>query len=427
MSPMNESRAIATLPTPIRLGLVALVSAFAWGCGSDAEPGTDMGDGMEMDMGEGGMGEMDHSQHMMGASTDRQMVHLTRQQEQALGVRYVTVGRRHLERTIRTVGRIVASEARIADVTPKVDGFVETLSVNTTGETVRAGQPLLTIYSPDLLAAQEELVIARRLVERVGDESAEAAENARSMLESARRRLRYWDITEEQIRRLEEEGEVTKALTLVSPVDGVVVQKSVNQGQRIMPGTMLYRIADLSEVWVEGEVFERDLALIEDDAEAHIEVSAFPGQHFMGRVDFVYPVMDVASRTNRVRVAMPNPAGALKPGMFATMFFDVMLDMDQVAVPLEAVIHTGERNLVFVHEQDMLTPREVVLGPQAGEWVQILAGLDAGEEIVGAANFLVDAESRLGTTGGMMPGMQHGAMEPMQPDSAAAAGGHVHD
>ena len=416
------SRVIETVTDTLRYAGALLLVGLVTACGSEPEAAMPMEeDGMDMEM-----GEMDHSQHMMGASTDRQMVHLTPEQERALGVRYVTVQRRHLERTIRTVGRVVASESRIADVTPKVDGFVETLWVNTTGEAVRAGQPLLTLYSPDLLAAQEELVIARRLVERVGDESAEAAQNAQAMLESARRRLRYWDITEEQIRQLEEGGEVTKALTLVSPVDGIVLEKSVNEGQRVMPGTMLYRIADLSEVWVEGEVFERDLALIEDGAEAHIEVNAFPGQHFMGQVDFMYPVMDVTSRTNRVRVAMPNAAGALKPGMFATMFFDVMLSMDEVAVPLEAVIHTGERNLVFIHEDDMLMPREVVLGPQAGDWVQILSGLSAGEEIVGAANFLVDAESRLGTTGGMMPGMQHGAMEPTAPDTAAA-GGHVHD
>ena len=284
------SREMQSMIVAVRyVGIIVLVGLGS-ACGSKPETAMPMNqEGMDM-------GEMDHSQHMMGASTDRQMVHLTPEQERALGVRYVTVQRRHLERAIRTVGRIVASESRIADVTPKVDGFVETLAVNTTGETVRAGQPLLTLYSPDLLAAQEELVIARRLVERVGDESAEAAGNAQAMLESARRRLRYWDITEEQIRRLEEGGEVTKALTLVSPVNGIVLEKSVNEGQRVMPGTMLYRIADLSEVWVEGEVFERDLALIEDGAEAHIEVNAFPGQHFMGRVDFVYPVMDVTSR-----------------------------------------------------------------------------------------------------------------------------------
>jgi Cu(I)/Ag(I) efflux system membrane fusion protein len=148
----------------------------------------------------------------------------------------------------------------------------------------------------------------------------------------------------------------------------------------------------------------------------------------MGRVDFVYPVMDVQSRTNRVRVSLPNPGGRLKPGMFATMFFDAAVGRDELSVPVEAVIVTGERNLVFVHDaQGMLAPREVVLGAHAGPYVQILAGLEEGEEIVAAANFLVDAESRLGSTGGMMPGMQHGAVEPgAMPDSGSSMD-HIHD
>jgi RND family efflux transporter MFP subunit len=382
---------------------------------------------MEEGGGPAGMAEMDHSQHMMGAPTDRQMVHLTPAQERALGVRYVTVGSRRLERTLRTVGRIAASEDRIAEVTPKVEGFVEILSVSTTGASVRRGDPLMTLYSPALVAAQEELLIALRLIERIGSPASPAGADARAMLEAARRRLSYWDISEEQITRLETSGEVQKTLTLVSPVDGVVLDKRVNEGQRVMPGDMLYRIADLGEVWVEGEVFERDVSLVRVGAEAHIEVSAFPGEHVMGRVDFVYPVMDVQSRTNRVRIALPNPGTRLKPGMFATMFFDIVLAADELAVPMEAVILTGERNLVFVHDAaGMLTPREVVLGSEAGAYVQILSGLDEGEEIVAAANFLVDAESRLGTMGGMMPGMQHGSGDlPAARDTST--GGHVHD
>ena len=249
------------------------------------------------------------------------------------------------------------------------------------------------------------------------------------MLEAARRRLRYWDITDAQIAELERTGEVTKTLTLVSPVDGVVLEKNVVEGQRVSPGSTLYRIADLSQVWVEGEVFERDLALIREGMEAHIEVSAFPGEHLMAHVDFVYPVMDVVSRTNRVRAVLPNAGARLKPGMFATVFFDAQIGARELAVPLDAVIVTGERNLVFTHTAEgMLEPREVVLGVHAGDFVQILAGLDAGEEIVAAANFLVDAESRLGTTGGSMPGMQHGAVEPgEQPPTTAGPGGHAHD
>lgn len=409
--------------------LMLVLTAVALGaCGGD--PSTEMdAETMEMEGQATPMGEMDHSQHQAGAPDERQAVHLTPEQERALGVRYYTVEPRPLERTIRTVGRIVASESSVAEVSPKIGGFIESLAVNTTGESVRRGQPLMTVYSPALVAAQEELIIAARLAADVGAQTGAAADNARSMLEAAQRRLRYWDITDAQITKLQETGEVTKTLTLVSPVTGVVLEKNVVQGQKVEPGATLYRIADLSEVWVEGEVFERDLALIREGMEAHIEVAAFPGEHLMAQVEFVYPTMDIASRTNRVRIALPNPDDQLKPGMFATVFFDAQVGAEELSVPLEAVIVTGERNLVFtLDESGMLSPREVVLGVHAGDFVQILAGLEAGEEIVAAANFLVDAESRLGTTGGMMPGMQHGAVEPegATPDTSSM-GDHIHD
>ncbi|MEZ4416544.1 MAG: efflux RND transporter periplasmic adaptor subunit [Gemmatimonadota bacterium] len=372
------------------------------------------------------MGEMDHSQHGGGAPDVRQAVHLTPDQERALGVSYLTVARQDLTRTIRTVGRIEARESGWEDVTPKVAGFVERLWVATTGEPVRRGQPLLGLYSPELVTAQEELLTARRLRDRVGTSASEAAAQAQALVDAARRRLLYWDISEAQIQALEETGAVTKTLALVAPVDGVVLEKPVIEGQRVEPGQLLYRVADLSEVWVEGEVFERDLQLVREGMQAHIEVSAYPGEHRMGNVSFVYPTVDAIARTNAVRVTLPNRDLRLKPGMFATVFFDASLGDDQIVVPVSAVIVTGERSLVFVHEASgMLTPREVVLGAQADPLVQVLSGLTEGEEIVSSANFLIDAESRLGATGGSMPGMQHGAdPAPMAP---AADTGHTHD
>jgi Cu(I)/Ag(I) efflux system membrane fusion protein len=338
----------------------------------------------------------------------RQMVRLTAEQERALGVVYMEVSRRVLERTIRTVGRIEAAEQNVADVTPKIDGFVERLFVATTGETVRRGQPLLALYSPELVAAQEELLTARNLLANVDPTAVEATRSAQAMLDAARRRLAYWDITQQQIERLERTGEVTKDLTLVSPVDGVVLEKNVIEGQRVSAGALLYRLADLSEVWVEGDVFEQDIQFVRVGSLAHIEVAAYPGEHLMGEVSFVYPVVDVNSRTNRVRVTLANRDSRLKPGMFATIFFDAAVEGEVVAVPNDAVMVTGERNLVFVRDAEaMLRPREVVLGPQAEGYVQILAGLEPGETIVASANFLIDAESQLGTTGGDMPGMQH--------------------
>ncbi len=396
--------------------LVALLLAV--GCGDDTDgesPMTGMTAAEHARMQAGGtQGTFDSS----GAAV-RQPVHLTPQQERALGVVYTIPRRETLTRTIRTVGEIMAAEPNVADVTPKIDGFVEVLFVSTTGEWVRRGQRLLSIYSPMLVAAQEELLTAGRLVAQVDSGAGEAWRNAQATLAAARRRLSYWDITDEQITRLEETGEVTKTLTLVSPVTGIVLEKDVLQGQRVTPGVRLYRIADLSVIWVEGEVFEQDLQFVHAGAQAHIEVAAYPGEHLMGRVSFVYPTVDVRSRTNRIRITARNADLRLKPGMFATIFFDAQLGHEVLTVPLEAVVITGERNLVFVRDEDgMLRPREVVLGARAGERVQILRGLADHETIVASANFLVDAESRLGTTGGAMPGVQHGSAQEPKPAPA---------
>lgn len=342
----------------------------------------------------------------------RQPVHLTAAQERALGVVYATVRRQTLVRTIRTVGQIAAPEPKIADITPKIEGYIERLLVNYTGAVVRRGEPLLELYSPMLVAAQEELLTAGRLVAALDSADAQASEawrNARATLEAARRRLAYWDITDQQIARIERTGEMTKTLTLVSPVDGIVLEKNVVEGQQVMPGLRLYRIADLTTVWAEGDVFEQDLQFVRVGSQAHIEVAAYPGQHLMGRVSFVYPTVEQESRTNRVRVTVPNPGLRLKPGMYATIYFDVELPR-VVAVPAQALVATGQRNLVFVREAGgMLVPREVVVGARAGDWIQILSGLAEGETVVAAANFLVDAESRLASTASSMPGMQHGA------------------
>ncbi len=391
-----------------------------------------------------GMTAEEHAMHTSGGggATDsagmemRSAVQLTPEEERALGIVYTTVERGPLARTIRTVGRIEAAEPRIADITPKIEGFVERLYVSTTGEAVRRGQRLLTIYSPALVAAQEELLTAKRLAAQVDTAAREAWRNAQTMLDAARRRLAYWDITDEQIARVEETDEVTKALTLVSPVNGIVLEKHVLEGQRVMAGERLYRIADLSEIWVEGDVFEQDLQFVREGQQAHIEVAAYPGVHIMGRVSFVYPTVDERSRTNRVRLTAPNPELRLKPGMFATMYLDAEIGEDVISVPLDAVVATGERNLIFHrHEDGSLHPHDVVLGARAGDRVQVLAGLEEGEVIVASANFLIDAESRLAGTGGEMPGMQHAghgsAVEPegehTQHADTTSAGGHRHD
>ncbi len=412
---MIRNRTLASL-------LAILVAACGGGQESSSMPGMTAEEHARMLAG-GTQGELD----TLGGAL-RHAVHLTAEQARALGVVYDQVRRETLTKTVRTVGEILASEPRIVDVTPKIEGFVELLYVSTTGESVRREQPLLDLYSPALVAAQEEFLTARRLLSRVDSMSGDAWHSANALLESARRRLAYWDISAEQIDRLDRTGEVTKTLTLTSTVAGIVLEKSVVQGQRIMPGERLYRIADLSQVWVEGEVFEQDLPLLRANAEAHIEVAAYPGEHMMGRVSFIYPTVDVRSRTNRVRVTVPNPGQRLKPGMFATLYVDAVVGRDVIAVPTSAVVVTGERNIVFVRDtMGMLQPREVVLGSRAGDLVHVLGGIEVGETIVRSANFLVDAESRLQSTGSAMPGMQHGARDSLAGQPRPGSTEHQHD
>ena len=341
----------------------------------------------------------------------RAPVHLTPEQARAVGVTFTVVQRGPLARSVRTVGQVVPAEPNLADITTKIDGFVEQVFVAATGIAVRRGQPLLTLYSPMLVAAQEELLAAKGLAAAVDSTDVEAWRSAQALLEASRRRLSYWDISAEQIAGLERTGEVTKTLTLNASLDGIVLEKMVVAGQSVMAGMKLYRIADLSAVWIEGAVFEQDLAFVEVGAAVRAELTAYPGRLFAGRVSFVWPTVEPESRTARVRVAFANPGRLLKPGMYATLFLEAQIGGDVLSVPAEAVVMTGERNVVFVvGREGTLEPREVVIGARAADRLQVLEGLAAGERIVASANFLVDAESRLGTGQGTadMPGMNMG-------------------
>jgi Cu(I)/Ag(I) efflux system membrane fusion protein len=341
----------------------------------------------------------------------RAPVHLTPEQARAVGVRFTVVQRGPLTRTLRTLGQVVPAEPNLAEITTKIDGFVEQLYVNATGTAVRRGQPLLTLYSPMLVAAQEELLAAKRLAAAVDSSDTDTWRNAQALVEASRRRLSYWDISREQIDRLERTGEVTKTLALHAPVDGIVLDKMVVAGQAVMSGMRLYRIADLSTVWIEGAVFEQDLGLVRVGAPVSAQLTAYPGRTFTGHVSFVWPTVDDSSRSGRIRVAFINPWGELRPGMYATLLLEAVVSRDAVNVPAEAVVQTGERNLVFVvGRSGALEPREVVLGGRAGDRFQINTGLAPGERIVASANFLVDAESRLTSGARMsnMPGMNMG-------------------
>jgi Cu(I)/Ag(I) efflux system membrane fusion protein len=335
-------------------------------------------------------------------------VRLPSEASRRIGVTFAEVALSPLEREVRTVAQVAYDETRVTVVAPRVEGWVEALYVNSTGQPVRRGQALFALYSPMVVAAEQELLLARNLEAGVAGGTEEARTGANGLLESARRRLLAWEVPQDEVTRLEATGEVRRTVTFLSPATGVVIEKDVVAGQRLMAGEPVYRIADLSTVWIEGEVFERDLPSVRVGQHVTAEFPALPGEHRTGRIGYIYPTLDPATRTVRVRVELPNPGLALKPGMYAT----VRLTSETTPVlnvPRSAVLVTGERALAFLKRADgAFEPRPVSLGRATDERLEILDGLSPGDTVVASATFLVDAESNLGTIlGGMgdMPGM----------------------
>lgn len=326
-----------------------------------------------------------------------------------IGVTFAPAAFGDLTREIRVVGQITFDETRVKAISPKIDGWVEQLYVNFTGQEVTAGAPLLAIYSPMLVAAQEELLLAKQLQSDVSGGAADARAQAARLAASARSKLAFWDFSAGDIARIEQEGHARRTLLIRSPVSGFVVEKNVLQGEKVMAGTAIYKIADLSSVWMDGEVYEQDLPFIHLGQRAEAELQAIPGATFAGTVAYIYPTLNPDTRTVRVRVQLSNENHRLKPGMFATLRLFATTGRSVLSVPRSAVLSTGERNLVFVKRADgMLEPRVVEIGSAVSDRIEILRGLAGGDTVVTSATFLVDAESNLGTAlGGMgnMPGM----------------------
>lgn len=354
-------------------------------------------------------------------------VTLSAEQSKRIGVTYARVTLAPTRREIRTVGQVTFDETRVKTISPKIEGWIERLLVNYTGQLVTAGQPLLTIYSPMLVTAQEELLLSRRLRSDVREGTGDARKGADELLESARRRLSYWDITQGEIAAIERTGQVRKTLTLRSPYSGYVLEKSALEGQRVMMGDALYKIADLSVVWVEGEIFEKDLPAVRLGQQVTAEFQGLAGQTMNGRITYIYPTINPETRTAKVRVVLPNPGMRLKPGMYSTLRMDGSGSVATLGVPRSAVLQTGERSLVFVKAGNgQLQPREVKVGAASDDRLEILSGLSVGETVVASGTFLVDAESNLGSLlGGMgnMPGMDMAAPKKEKdsdPSSSAA-------
>ncbi len=316
--------------------------------------------------------------------------------QQLIGVRTDPVLRAPLVRTIRAVGRVTADETRLRHVHTKVAGWVETLEVNAAGERVRQGQPLMRIYSPELLATQEEHLLALRARDRVAEGSLpEARRRAEDLVRSSRQRLLLYDLTADQIDRLEASGETSRTIALQSPVSGYVLERHVTQGEKIETGMNLLDIADLSRVWVIASVYEYELPFVKAGQAATVTLAYLPGRRYEGRVALVYPTLEAATRTVQIRLEFPNPDLALKPEMYGDVELHGDLGM-RLAVPASAVLSTGTRDLVFVAGEDgYFEPREVRLGVRLPDAVEILDGVREGERVVTSGNFLIDSESKL--------------------------------
>ncbi len=320
------------------------------------------------------------------------------QRQQLIGVRYVPAERRALHKEIRTVGKVAFDETKVTHIHTKVTGYIEHVYVDFVGRTVRRGEPLFTIYSPELVATQREYLVALRGREYLKDAPyAEIRDGAGSLAGAARERLRLWDVSEADIQRLEETGEVQRTLTIYSPVTGIVTQRmAYHHGRYVNPEMDLYTIADLSTVWVLAEFYEYEMPFLREGQEAEIEFP-YSGQlrKLRGKIAFLYPYLDPKTRTVQARMDFPNPELTLRPDMFVNVVLHIPLGA-QIVVPEDAVLDTGTVQYVFVDKGDgYIEPRRVAVGARAEGFVAVESGLRPGERVATAANFLLDSESRL--------------------------------
>jgi multidrug efflux pump subunit AcrA (membrane-fusion protein) len=332
-------------------------------------------------------------------------IKVSQSKQQLIGVQTAVVERESLFRTIRAVGQLTADETKLAHVHLKVSGYIEQVYVDYVGKLVKKGDPLFTIYSPDLVATEQEYLIARRGKQYLGDSSfPDVSQGADTLLTSTRERLRLWDISDQQIKELDESGKITRALTFYSPVTGFVMDRKAFPQTAVTPDMDLYVIADLSTVWANAQIYEYEVPYVRVGQTAQMELSYYPGKKYTGRVTYIYPTLDPQTRTVKVRLQFPNPNFELKPDMYSDI--DLKIDYgNQVVVPQGAVLDSGERQTVFVAlEKGYFEPREIKTGVKLDDKVAVLSGLKPGETVVTSGNFLIDSESRLKSA---MGGMKH--------------------
>ena len=326
-------------------------------------------------------------------------VRLSAEKQQRVGVKLGRAEVRALSKTVRAVAKIAVDERSLTHAHTKVDGWLEDVFVNYVGESVQHGQPLFTLYSPELLSAQQEYLIALKAKrELAGSARPEIARSTEALLQASRERLRLWDVSDDQIRKLEESGQPQRTVTFYAEHGGVVLERQALPHMRVEKNTDLYMIADLARVWAIAEVYEHEASLVSIGQRARMTLTALPGRVFGGKVSFIYPQLDPQTRTLKVRMDLDNPGLQLRPEMFANVEFEVSLGR-QLVVPESAVLDSGLKQYVFLNRGDgYFEPREVRVGMRTGGFVVIDGGLKAGDEVVTSANFLIDSESKLKAT-----------------------------
>lgn len=323
-------------------------------------------------------------------------VKISSEKVQKLGVKTDTAALRVLEKTLRLAGRVEADERHVYDISPRFEGWIEKLYVNATFEPVKKGQALFDLYSPELVSTQREYAIAAQGVASMQDADPDAKRNMQQLADSSLLRLKNWGISAQQLQNLASTAATRRDLTFYSPVNGIVLEKKALQGMRFMPGDNLYRIADLSTVWVLADVAEEDIAHVRVGNRARVKINAYPDKTFDAIVSYVYPSLNPQTRTVPVRLELPNPQGLLKPAMYAQVEMAVGGKSALLTVPASAVIDSGTRSIVLIQlAEGRFEPREVTIGSRGDDYVQVLNGVSAGEQVVVAANFLIDSESNL--------------------------------
>ncbi|HYA41246.1 MAG TPA: efflux RND transporter periplasmic adaptor subunit [Syntrophobacteraceae bacterium] len=345
----------------------------------------------------------DEEQAGAGKNLPAGTVKISPEKQQTIGVKMSEAAEMEISKTIRAVGLASYDETRVAHVHTKFPGWVDKVYVDFVGKLVKKGQPLLSIYSPDLVSTEQELLIAKKSRDILKSSAfGEIGSRSESLYAATRERLKYWDISDAQIDRIERLGTPLKTLTLYSDLDGFVVARNVYAGQQVAPETDLFVVADLSNIWIQAEVYEYEIQSVSLGQKALVSFPSFPGKTFTGKVTYISPEMDPKTRTLKIRVELANPDFKIKPDMYANV--ELKLDYGKkLSIPQEAVLDSGASQMVFVaREGGYFEPRRITAGPRVDGRLIVLDGLKAGEQVVTSANFLIDSESQLKSAAGSM-------------------------